>query len=101
MKLFITFCNEENRTIVVDLGTHRYHVFNTVVYDCDIYDVDFKNDGMLCDSLAEAIDNAERETDCLLADATATFEDWFLYGNVTVEKDMLKSLIGLLSTARR
>lgn len=101
MKLFITFCGVEEKTIVVDLGCHKFVTFDKVVYDCDIYDVDFENDGQLCDSLLDAIDNAERETDCLLADAAATLEDWFLYGNVTVETDILKSMVGLLSTAKR
>lgn len=101
MKLFIAFCGVEEKTIVIDLGCHKFVTFDKVVYDCDIYDIDFENDGTLCDSLMAEIDRVERETDCLLAQADATFEDWFLYGNVTVEKDILKSVVGLLATARR
>ena len=97
MKLYITFCGIEDKTIIIDLGCHRFKTFDGIVFD---YNMDF-TDGTLCEELPKEIEKIEKATNRLLSEASATFEDWFLYGNVSVEKDMLKSLIGLLSTAVR
>ena len=97
MKLYITFDGIKTKTIIVDLGCHKFKTFDGIVFD---YNMSFE-DGTLCEKLPTEIAKIEKETNRLLSEAEATLEDWLLYGNVAVEKDMLKSMIGLLSTAIR